>query len=145
MPSRKKRRMPALPDRWVTIEPPSDEDKQEAEEQGLAPPLDFGGWRIKVRGNVPAGSITGAMKLSARIKVLTDIEERSDEETVELMENAGWHFGFLASVATDWDFVDEEGEDIAYAPEAWRELPGPLVDASLKTVIEAVFSAPKAN
>lgn len=88
---------------------------------------DYAGWWIKVRTNVPAGRWRDAY---APMKELIDMDEeeiRLDQHWMAKYNDAAAML--LAACLLDWNFVDEEGEDIPARPDSIDLLPNELTMA----------------
>jgi hypothetical protein len=88
------------------------------------------------------------MRALARAAELDELDrEMTPGETVEAIEGMQAMIAILKEQVTDWDFVDEEGEQIPYTPAEWDERLDQLVAASfaaLQTTAGSTRSRPTA-
>lgn len=97
---------------------------------------DYEGWYFAYRQNPPMGLYLERM---AALQAL----DQSDENSV-LRATAGM-YGVLELMLIDWNFVDENGDDIPATLEGLRALPMDLIQEMFSQMKGAVTEAPLAS
>ncbi len=142
------RKMPVRT-RWVEL---GELPKQRLEvytDVGEEPP-DYEGWKINARMGLRMGLFNRTMRIIQEMEAAKDrIDEDDYEPTAEdglLVTNAfGAMLDFCRGHIVDWNFVDEEGDEIPYSDEAWDDLDSDLVLTAFSTVQTAAKALPKGS
>lgn len=97
---------------------------------------DYEGWHFAYRQNPPMGPYL------ERMAALQSMDQSDETSVVRAMDGM---YGVLDLMLIDWNFVDEEGEDMAPTLESLRQLPMDLIQEMFSQMKGAVTEAPLAS
>lgn len=99
---------------------------------------DYEGWKVWIRLPVPLGPLGD---------VFTAIDQASEEgaEPGKQFLVTRKTIGFLQDIATDWNFIDYEGQPLPLDDEGWRQVDLDLLTTLMRKVNEVVAQAPLAG
>lgn len=97
-------------------------------------PEPYSGWWITARTNPPLGVWL------KKVSRLLALEGESDINSI--MEGLDCMFDAIAFVAVDWNYVDEDGNELPCNEEAVRNLPSDILGLTFKAIQSSIELVP---